>query len=165
MDKKLTKLSIKIEITKVWVSFIIYKHWLRNIKKIVLNPITPLLYYKILLVIKHTKCDYDIKQTSKWAQNRCPGNDTTWLGITGHVVGVQEVRGTNPVGTIRSALISLEIGKKRTSDRVMKCIQINTNMPGICLVIREIAFEMLKMMTKQKRFCMVKPTAACYCVQ
>ena len=95
-----------------------------------------------------TKSYYVTKRTFKWPTNHCLGSYTGWLGIPGHVVGVQEVRGTNPVGTIRSALISLEIGKKRTSDRVMKCIQINTNMPGICLVIREIAFEILRILRK-----------------
>ena len=33
-----------------------------------------------------------------------------------------------------------------------KCIQISPNMPGIGLVIHEIAFEILRILSKQKRF-------------
>ena len=42
------------------------------------------------------------------------------------------------------------------SNHYEKCIQVSKNMSGIGLGIREIAFESLKMLTKQDRFGMVK---------
>ena len=42
-----------------------------------------------------------------------------------------------------------------------KCTQISTNMPDIGWVIHEIAFQILRILRKQRRFCMVKPMTAC----
>ena len=39
-----------------------------------------------------------------------------------------------------------------------KCIQISTNMPGIGLVVREIAFEFGIILRKQTRFCFISET-------
>ena len=46
-----------------------------------------------------------------------------------------------------------------------KCIQMSTNMPGIGSVIREIAFEILRILIQQNNFAWYNqwPLAMCYC--